>query len=784
MELKELVHARTLIEKGKFEEALLVLKEFEEENNLTSEDRFSCFYLQAYILTRFGDYEEGLKVSKKAYEESLVLEDPLASIDTSFFMVSSIGMLGDFEKAYNMLLKCEVTLKSLSNLSILEREKREAYIAHQKSYFVRLEGDATRALEYANKSLELREKIGDKFQIVESLASIGEYHALITCDLDQALKFMVRCQELAIEINHPFCKSNNLNTLGIIYSLKGETEVSLSYFEEAIPYLEKFNNKVMLAAVLNNLGDAYCRLGNFEQSLKYLEKSLNLAKESEVSWPISSAISTTIEVLLSKGDSQEAQKYLEQLKELSEKENTRLIIEKYKLHEAMVLKSSPRIHDKAKAEEMLKKMIQQGMLRAEGTIYALLNLCELLLDELRVTEEIEILEEINPLIDQLLNIAKGSNSFWILAETYILQANLALISSDLGSARRGLTQAQELAEQHGMHRLATKISLQHDELLEQLKIWEGLMKTKSTIAKRFELSQLDKQMTRMVMKSAIEISNVDVEQPILLIIITKEGNLLLSNQFTADLIIDEHGFSELLASFNLFINQIFSEKFDRVKFGQYKILIKEINSIYICYMFQGQSYSAQQKITYFSERLSKNSTILRVLNKSRDSKNLVKISENPGLEELILESFLSDPKQFQVPFKAYTGTEAYLFVSYAHADKLHVYPIIDYLNKKKINIWYDEGIPISENWKKSIVTNLERCHAFLVFISPNIIQSENVRKEISFALKKHKKFFSIHLKETNLPSELEYDIGDIQHMKKYLMSETKFYTELLDIIKF
>jgi hypothetical protein len=156
----------------------------------------------------------------------------------------------------------------------------------------------------------------------------------------------------------------------------------------------------------------------------------------------------------------------------------------------------------------------------------------------------------------------------------------------------------------------------------------------------------------------------------------------------------------------------------------------------------------------------------------------IKVNQTSSLEELIYESFLSDPEQFQMPFKAYEGDESFVFVSYSHIDRLQVYPIIDYLNRTGISIWYDEGIPISEDWKKSIVENLERCSAFLVFITPHIIDSEYVRKEISFALKKKKPFFSIYLKETELPSELEFEIGNIQFMKKFLIPETEFYNKL------
>jgi NAD-dependent SIR2 family protein deacetylase len=101
-----------------------------------------------------------------------------------------------------------------------------------------------------------------------------------------------------------------------------------------------------------------------------------------------------------------------------------------------------------------------------------------------------------------------------------------------------------------------------------------------------------------------------------------------------------------------------------------------------------------------------------------------------------------------------------------------------------MKIWYDEGIPVSENWKKSIAHSLERCDTFLVFISPHIIDSEYVRKEISFALKKKKKFVAVYLKETKLPLELEFEIADIQALMKYIIPKTEFYTKIREVLQF
>jgi hypothetical protein len=42
-----------------------------------------------------------------------------------------------------------------------------------------------------------------------------------------------------------------------------------------------------------------------------------------------------------------------------------------------------------------------------------------------------------------------------------------------------------------------------------------------------------------------------------------------------------------------------------------------------------------------------------------------------------------------------------------------------------------------------------------------------VRREISFALDKNKKFYAVYLKDTQLPDELAFEMSGIQFMKKY-----------------
>ncbi|MFX0043944.1 MAG: TIR domain-containing protein, partial [Candidatus Hodarchaeota archaeon] len=560
------------------------------------------------------------------------------------------------------------------------------------------------------------------------------------------------------------------------YMVKGELDLALDYCKKSLVLCKDMNSKFGIALSLNYLGIIYRLQGDFNRAIEHLKQSLVLFDDLGNDMYMVMIISCILELAIDMKDQEKAQLYLNRLKAYKDLNKGYNAI--YRSCKALLLKLSPRAINRGKAEEIFKELVNEEGILNELKEIALINLCDLFLIELRNTGDPELLDEFQDYITRLMDVTKKYNSHSLLAEAYLLQARLALLTLDIKEARRLLTQAQKISEKYGLNRLAIKISSEHDELLKQLEMWEKLKESKAPLAERMELSRLNEQMERMVKKRVVSLPKLEAEQPVLLTVMSKGGRTLLSNPFTADLTIDSAYFGEFLASCNIFCDQIFSETFDRVKFGQNTVLITTVESFSICYMFQGQSYSARQKLLHFSEAIRKEPEIIKKLKDASKKNAEIKVNEITSIEDLIYESFLSDPQQFQMPFKAYESDGPFVFVSYSHTDRLQVYPIIDYLNRTGINIWYDEGIPISEDWKKSIVENLERCSAFLVFITPHIIDSEYVRKEISFALKKHKPFFSVYLKETQLPSELEFEIGNIQFMKKFLLPETEFYNKL------
>jgi formylglycine-generating enzyme required for sulfatase activity len=130
------------------------------------------------------------------------------------------------------------------------------------------------------------------------------------------------------------------------------------------------------------------------------------------------------------------------------------------------------------------------------------------------------------------------------------------------------------------------------------------------------------------------------------------------------------------------------------------------------------------------------------------------------------------------PFPAYSGTEPFIFVSYAHKDDAAVFPELQRLRDAGYRIWFDEGIDPGTEWPVEVARALRRADQFLVFLSPAAAASRNVGNEIHYALKLGKRFLAVYLSETELPEGLDLSISAIQALLKYRMSAQNYWRKL------
>lgn len=416
------------------------------------------------------------------------------------------------DKAFELIEQSEHLLNdSIGETSRVILQK-QASINYTKSLYYFFKNDSDQAIKQAEQSLKVREDLGNKREIAESLTALGLYYTLLRFEYDNAKTYTERSQKLAKESNQKHIVAYNLMLFGMIYGLKGETERSLINYEQSLAISEELNNKRQISILYNNIAIINQQKGELEQALVYLEKALVIAEEIGNKWNIGSILGSMTTLFIEKKDQDNAKKYLKLLTQFNEQYGYPISETSARLCEALILKMSTRTRNRAKAEELFKHIIEEEIGLGENTLVALINLCDLLVGELRITNDIEVIDELKPLINKLLNIAEITDSHWLLTETYLLQSKLSLITLDIKGAQRFLTQAQQITKRFGLNQINMKIANEHDDLLKKLDLWEKLKEVDAPMSERIELARMDDQIGDIFQNRAILAAQINEEK--------------------------------------------------------------------------------------------------------------------------------------------------------------------------------------------------------------------------------------------------------------------------------
>ena len=109
--------------------------------------------------------------------------------------------------------------------------------------------------------------------------------------------------------------------------------------------------------------------------------------------------------------------------------------------------------------------------------------------------------------------------------------------------------------------------------------------------------------------------------------------------------------------------------------------------------------------------------------------------------------------------KAYTGLYPYAFMSYSHKDEDRIAPLIDKLQSVGCNIWYDEGILPADEWAETVAKKLAGAKLFFLILSANSIASQNVKREIYFAVSKDIPILTFYLDNVELSHGINMQLG-------------------------
>ncbi|MFX1343873.1 MAG: tetratricopeptide repeat protein [Promethearchaeota archaeon] len=657
---EELIQVKHLLEECKFDEAELLIRNFEEKGRHTLHDLVLCHLLKCELLFWRGLHTDVIKLAEQTYKESLELGKNFLSFDILLRMADALNWLGQSDKLYDIIKNAEELLKTLPQELPTDYKQREASIAWLKGWFYIYKRDADQALKQFKHSLALREEFGGKLGIAYSLVGIALVYTLLKGDYIRAVKYYEQSTTIAEESGNNWCIGFCKFRMAEQHVLKGDLDNAIMLYKQVLIIFNELNNKYMVGWILNSIGEAYRQRGDLDRALESLEQSLAIDHELGRIRDLALDQDALIHVLIDKGDTKRAEQALHDLKQLlnqledeqiNESPKTNRVIGditsgvwnlrlEYLLNKALVLKTNPRARNRAKAEEIFKQILEDENSSFGNRFRALINLCELLLTELNMTNDLEVLEEINPLIEELLDISEKSHSYSILCETHLLQAKLSLLTFDIKKAQRFLTQAQQIAERFGLKLLAIKISNEYDELLKQLNIWEKLKESSPSLKERMEFARLNEQMENMIQKRAIKVPDLSDEEPVLLLIVSEGGRPFFSQLFVKDQTFEDHLFGGFFTAINSFISEKFSEGLDRAIFGKHTLLMKSIAPFFMCYIFKGQSYLAQQRIRYFIDKIQNDELIWQNFIKFYQLNQEIQVKEIPSLESLIKDIFI------------------------------------------------------------------------------------------------------------------------------------------------
>ncbi|MFW9822304.1 MAG: tetratricopeptide repeat protein [Candidatus Thorarchaeota archaeon] len=671
---EKLQQAEELMYNAKYSDALATIESFEKEEDISEEKYLSSLILKGNILNRMLSTTKAISIGEQAYELSKKLDNK-RGIFESLIIRSHILFLGKTDKSNDLLIYAEKLSETLTHESQEDFWKQEESLNYIRAWVQFWQGDYNQGLKHAEKGLEIAKKTGNKLDIAKNTLLKGlAYGGLGNFDqtlilIEEAINIFNEFED-KINIAWSFyhlgnsyffkgmfdealdnynrsldlkecpigTKNHILINIGQIFLTRGELDKALNYFRNSLPQIDNLGELHLKGDALRALGDLYRMQGDFEQALKYFKQALKLGKDvGNISISIMSLFNL-VQISIEKGSIEQAKYYIEEIDGSMNKEGWESVGGYGILCRALLLKSSTRIGKLTDAERLLRKLIEDEFTWSQVKVPALINLCDLLITELKMTNDSEILDDIIPLITQLTQIAEVQHSYFLLAEVNLLKGRLELIKLNLDLARQFLTRAQKIADEHGLQFLAQKISQEHDLLLGELEAWHNLKRTNASLSQRLILAPIDDITDRMLGKRAVEPPEITEEEPILLLIMSRDGVSYFTHSFKEKWDSDWL-FSSFMSAFDTFSSQLFSESIDRIKIGDNTILINPYESFLVCYVIKGQSYPALQKLNRFSDAIKWNTEIKESLNRAIQTGEVLELNNPQSLGDVVNEVF-------------------------------------------------------------------------------------------------------------------------------------------------
>jgi tetratricopeptide (TPR) repeat protein len=322
-------------------------------------------------------------------------------------------------------------------------------------------------------------------------------------DFERSETFYEECLSLSENVGAGLLIALCSGNLGDIHRTRGDLDKALGNYQRSMDINKEMGRTKGYLTGLANCGLVQYARGHSKEALTLLEESLTLSEEQEQArllggWIRSFIILSIISILIESGMVTEAQERLERVRQISEESGDALDEHAYRMAAALVLKSSMLPRNREKAKELLIEVVDGRFFDYEISALALLHLAELLVNELQMTGDEDVLQNLEVYLRRIREMATDQGSTLLTVETMLLQSKVALLQLESDEAIRLLNHAESLASQKGVQRTLKRIVEEQALLLDELSIWQELGEDKPPMTSRAEKSRIQEQIGGMI----------------------------------------------------------------------------------------------------------------------------------------------------------------------------------------------------------------------------------------------------------------------------------------------
>ncbi|MHA2273414.1 MAG: tetratricopeptide repeat protein [Candidatus Hodarchaeales archaeon] len=351
-------------------------------------------------------------------------------------------------------------------------------------------GDLDKSSKYANLGVPLGKKMGWKWITDMMMGEVGHQY-FERGEYTQALEHFQHAFSAAQERTDYWQMAVHLINMGHVYRAKGELQSALDAFQQLHFGASMIKNRFYQSYASHAMGTIYFDQGAFDDALKMFQESLQLRDGFRNKAHLATSLLSLIQLSIELNNLNTAREYFSKLEEaraaIPYNKNFQT---NYEFAKALLLKSSPRMRQKAEAQAIFEKIANDEENRHSAITSALLNLLDLLVYEYKSAEEPQILEEVNSLSQRLITISRAKNDHRIVVKALILQGKLTLLEGNLQKGEQLLGEAYDISEKVGFQILRDQAEQEQERIRIELEKWEALLARNAPLRERLEQAKL------------------------------------------------------------------------------------------------------------------------------------------------------------------------------------------------------------------------------------------------------------------------------------------------------